>query len=625
MNEKNDLPAAMKRLYHVLLVLLCTAVPHGVQAGPFRFAWLSDTHVGSPTGEEDLRMSVRDINTLPDVAFVLLSGDITELGWDAELKTAKGILDSLVVPYHIIPGNHDTKWSESGCTSFSRIFGADRFVFDYGTYTFVGLHEGPIMKMGDGHFAPEDLRWMDSVLAALPDPRRPLFLVTHYPLDDGIDNWQEMTQRLRRFNTQAVLCGHGHANRAMMFDGIPGIMGRSNLRAKQEIGGYTIVDVRHDSLYVAERTPGNATRAPWCVLHAGASPTAPVSQRSVLPQGGSAWVHNAGWTIASSPAVSEGNIIVGNGSGSIGCFGSTDGHRMWEFHTGATVYSTPGAFRGRVVVGSSDGSIYCLSTKDGKELWRVRTGAPVVSAPAICNGVVYVGGGDSVFRALSLDDGHALWEFPGVGAFVETRPLVYDGKIIFGSWDGNLYALDSASGTLAWQWSNGNTWRALAPAACWPVGVHGRVFIVAPDRYMTALDASTGTQVWRSNAFRVRESIGVSADGSRVYAKTMNDSVLAVSSAANAPDVLWVTNCGFGYDIDPSMIVERDGAIFFGTKNGQVFSLDGLTGSVRWKRTIGCTVVNTPVVIGRDSIVVTDLDGTIRLLCGAESSQSKRN
>src|SRR5258708_4074749 len=49
----------------LLLASLCLLVPCKLPAGEpgFRFAWLSDTHVGSTTGEEDLRQAVRDINS----------------------------------------------------------------------------------------------------------------------------------------------------------------------------------------------------------------------------------------------------------------------------------------------------------------------------------------------------------------------------------------------------------------------------------------------------------------------------------------------------------------------------------------------------------------------------------
>lgn len=72
--------------------------------------------------------------------------------------------------------------------------------------------------------------------------------LNHYPIDEGLDNWYEITDRLKNYNTWAVLCGHGHANRAMNFEDIPGVMGRSNLRAKSLIGGYNLVEVRKDSM-----------------------------------------------------------------------------------------------------------------------------------------------------------------------------------------------------------------------------------------------------------------------------------------------------------------------------------------------------------------------------------------
>src|SRR5207302_6733737 len=47
---------ALLSIAFFLIPLLLAAQP-----GSFRFAWLSDTHVGATTGEEDLRAAVRDI------------------------------------------------------------------------------------------------------------------------------------------------------------------------------------------------------------------------------------------------------------------------------------------------------------------------------------------------------------------------------------------------------------------------------------------------------------------------------------------------------------------------------------------------------------------------------------
>src|SRR5436190_18812302 len=130
----------------VAFALCCHSISAATPS--FRFAWLSDTHVGSPTGEEDLRASVRDINSQTGLSFVVISGDVTEFGSREQLRLAKEILDGLKIPCHAVPGNHDTKWSESGATDFGRIWQDDRFVFEFGGFRFIAIHQGPLMKMG---------------------------------------------------------------------------------------------------------------------------------------------------------------------------------------------------------------------------------------------------------------------------------------------------------------------------------------------------------------------------------------------------------------------------------------------------------------------------------------------
>src|ERR1051326_1231585 len=102
----------MRKYMLVLLVfILVTTVQ--AQLKPFRFAFISDTHIGSPDGkaEEDLRRTVNDINSMNDISFVVLTGDITELGTNDEIKSAKRILDSFRVKWYIIPGRSEEHMS----------------------------------------------------------------------------------------------------------------------------------------------------------------------------------------------------------------------------------------------------------------------------------------------------------------------------------------------------------------------------------------------------------------------------------------------------------------------------------------------------------------------------------
>ena len=58
----------------------------------------------------------------------------------------------------------------------------------------------------------------------------------------------------------------------------------------------------------------------------------------------------------------------------------------------------------------------------------------------------------------------------------------------------------------------------------------------------------------------------------------MNDTILALPVSEKLEEPFWITNCGFGYDISSSQIVEEDGVIFYATKNGMIYSLDSESG-----------------------------------------------
>lgn len=611
----------MKKL--LLLVFVLAAIEGFSQIRPFRFVFISDIHINSTNGipTADLRRTVRDINSMPDIAFAVLTGDITELGTDEELRLAHEILDSLDVPYHIIPGNHDTGWSESGGLSFTTVFGNDKFVFDYHGIRFFGCPSGPYVRMSDGHVPRSAIVWMDSVLNATP-VNMPLVFLNHYPIDNGLDNWYEVTDRLREYNTIAILCGHGHRNKAMNFEGIPATMGRSNLRAKANIGGYNLVDVSADSIIFSERRPGVETLAAWRKIKVEdrtyrsdqvfARPQYDMNEK--YPQVNARWIFASDANVISTPAVVNESVIFGNQNGLIQALSLRDGRKQWSVATGSPVFSSPASDGDQVVFGSADGHVYCLDPENGKMTWKYKTGAAVLGSPLIHKGVVYIGGSDGHFRSIDLKTGNELWDFKGLEGPVVSTPLLYRNMIIFGAWDKNLYALDKKNGRLVWTWNNGSPVRNYSPAACVPVAHKGVVYIVAPDRYISAIEASTGKTLWRNNDATVRESIGISADGKFIYGKTMQDTLVAYATSREKQFASWKMYCGFGYEHVPSMLIEKDHQVFFGTKSGVVYAIDPVKQKILWTHKIDNSMVNTVRVLNSRQVIVSTMDGKVVLL-----------
>src|SRR3989339_2038724 len=142
-----------------------------------RFAYLADLHISDvATNVEDLEISVKDINSLKGIDFVILAGDITEFGSDEEILLAKSIVDKLTIPYYIVAGNHDSKWSESGCNTFSKVFGYEHFNFNFNGIQFIGTNSGPNMRMAPALVPRESIVWLDSITKALPKDKPVIFI-----------------------------------------------------------------------------------------------------------------------------------------------------------------------------------------------------------------------------------------------------------------------------------------------------------------------------------------------------------------------------------------------------------------------------------------------------------------
>lgn len=606
----------MKQL--LLFVALLLAGTTIAQVKKFRFAFISDTHIGSPNGaaEEDLRRTIRDINNMDDVKFVVITGDITELGTNEELKLAKQLFDSLDIPYYIIPGNHDTGWSESGGAMFTTVFGYDSFSFEYEGIRFLGCPSGPYVRMSDGHVPRSAVNWLDTELAKLK-PDQPVIFLNHYPIDNGLDNWYEITDRFRRYNTWAILCGHGHANSAKNFEDIPGVMGRSNLRAKAAVGGYNLVDVRPDSILFTERRPGVETLKTWTGVKIATRrydpdkkftrPDYTMNTNQQVKINAATYSEPA--NIICTPAVAGEYVVTGNQAGDIVC--RKGAVIQWKYVTGGPIFSSPAIAGNKVIVGSADSSIYCINLKNGKPDWKTTTSAAVLGSPLIHGDTVFIGGSDHSYLALNLKNGNIIWKFDGLTGPVVSTPLLYQGKLIFGAWDRHLYAVNSATGGLLWKWNNGSSIRNYSPASCIPVASDGVIYIVAPDRYISAIDANTGTALWRSKDGGLRESIGISADGKWIYGKSMQDTIVAYAASRDPQTAAWKMHCGFGYEHVPSMLIEKEGKVYFGTRNGVVYCIDPVEKKTIWQYKIDNSMVNTVNVINSKRVVAATMDGKI--------------
>jgi Icc protein len=152
-------------------------------AEPFLLVQLSDPHIGADWGGDPVATlaaaveAVRKLHPGPDA--VLVSGDLTDNGADAEYEQVRALLAPLAVPIHVLAGNHDDRDAlrrHFGVPGAKRAF--VQYAADLGPLRLVVLDTTRPGEDG-GELDEERLAWLDAELAAAPD--KPTIVAMHHP------------------------------------------------------------------------------------------------------------------------------------------------------------------------------------------------------------------------------------------------------------------------------------------------------------------------------------------------------------------------------------------------------------------------------------------------------------
>lgn len=615
-----------KCIFFLCFLVSATCFPQNSSLGPTTFAVISDTHIGKPGNDASLKTVVQDINRNPSVDFIICSGDISDFGRMDQLKKAKSILDNLEKPYMIIPGNHDTMWSDNAGLAFTELWGDQKFIKDIDGIRFIGLSTGPYTRMTTKGYVPKDqVYWLDSIAAITP-PDRPVVLVTHIPLADKyVSNFREVLSKLRNMHVIMSFCGHGHSNKIVNEDGFKCLM-TTTTQLRNGHTSYNLITLSNDSLSAKAIYPISKSDTLWTtqaimqkndiIKELSKGYGSKDGEKHEVDKVNVIWDFQDKGNIISTPAVSGHNILFGNIQGEFKSIDTRNSKVKWKFNASEAIYSSPSLADGKVVFASADSTIYCLNINDGTQLWKLKTGAPVIASPIIKDNVVYIGGSDGKFRAIYLKSGEIKWTHKKIDGFVASKPSIAEGKIIFGTWNKKLYALNLNDGSLSWFWENNSHSAYYSPAICIPVIHDGVVYIVSPDEKLRGFDIKTGEEIFKIEKKGLRESLGGNAKNNRLLAKTMDGSIIAwnILGKDEAPKMFIHIPGDFGTDLSPSMPIMNNDYSFFGTASGKVYSIDMEKGEIDWIRPISNNMVNTLTFFSKNTVLASSIDGRIMLL-----------
>jgi outer membrane protein assembly factor BamB len=295
-------------------------------------------------------------------------------------------------------------------------------------------------------------------------------------------------------------------------------------------------------------------------------------------------------------------------------------HVKWKLETGGRILSSPAISGGTAFVGSADGNLYAVEVETGALRWKFPTEGLVVSSPAVAAGVVYFGSYDGRFRAVDAATGKLRWEFktegerrfaakhlhgllppdqtmPDFWDFWLSSPAVDAGRVYFGSGDGNVYALDAATGELKWKFKTGDVVHA-SPAIS-----AGTVFIGSWDTFFYALDAATGKERWRFQTGRdpeIHNQEGIQSSAAImngvVYFGCRDATLYALDAATGAKK--WSQRGDRGWRSSSPAV--QDGKVYLATGSDKKFNaFDAKTGTILYSLDVGGGTFASPAIVGR--------------------------
>jgi len=235
------------------------------------------------------------------------------------------------------------------------------------------------------------------------------------------------------------------------------------------------------------------------------------------------WMVKTDLELSAGPAVGHGMVLAGSTSGILVALGTADGAERWRTQLAGEVLAPPAITPTVVVVRTVDGRLRGLSAEDGRELWMVEQQPPRLtlrgtSAPVVAGDVVVTGFDTGRIGAYSLRDGEAQWEnVIAVGrgrteierlADVDATPQIIGQDLYAVSFGGRLANLAVESGQILWT-AEMSSYNGLS--LDWT-----SVYVAAADGVVVALNRSSGAELWRQDALRMRRPTAPTPTGQSV-------------------------------------------------------------------------------------------------------------
>lgn len=226
-------------LFIFLMQTSCLALESSI-----KFVQVTDAHFDTKTPYKTkvLTETVKDINRLKGVSFVVFTGDNLNSPNPEDLDDFIRIINKLKAPYYLVLGNHDvfknknlSKDQYNEIVRDNNLFWFHRkwnYTFKKRGYTFIVVDGSKEIIPGPvGYYRADTLEWLDKQLTK--NEKRPVIIFQHYPIIDSPEFGSAHLKSHRTYqpekyfevlekhdNVLSIIAGHFHVNAETMKDGV---------------------------------------------------------------------------------------------------------------------------------------------------------------------------------------------------------------------------------------------------------------------------------------------------------------------------------------------------------------------------------------------------------------------
>lgn len=274
----------------------------------------------------------------------------------------------------------------------------------------------------------------------------------------------------------------------------------------------------------------------------------------------------------------------------------------WELALGPVIAS-PVLTARLVIVASADGRLHFLDRTSGRRVHALKVASALESSPALAGTVLHLGTDDGDVLGIDVRDGRGAYRFKAA-RLVRSSPLVHDGRVLVGLVDkketGALVALEAGTGKLLWR-------RELGAVFSSPTLAGGRVLVGSDDGALHALDLDRGAVAW-SHRLGGRVRATAAAAGEVAVVGDFEGRVAAVRIADGSR--LWLRE--LGQPVYSSACLAA-GLAVLGCHDGNLHGLAIATGEPAFRVATRGPVVSSPVALGA-RLLAASTDGDLYLV-----------